>query len=148
MVRIVEPSLRVERIDGRPGERRLVVEYDLVVDDDEPIVGWSLRDRAVVVARDEHDAPVPPSATEIVVEGGSTVAVPGATSRRLESEVHRVALDVEQDWWDTDDAGGTTPIAEFEDHLVAHVVLMLDDEEIATAWTPVVSGSWGALGAD
>lgn len=147
MVRIDEPRLRVERIDGHDGERRLVVDYYLVVDDGDPMVGRSITERVVVTARDEHDAPFLPSDVEFVIDG-EIVALPGSTIRRLARDVHRVDLDVEQDWWATDAAGGTTPIAELEDHLVATLTLTVDDVEIAVAETPVVSGSWGAFGID
>ncbi len=147
MVRIDDPRLRVERIRGLPGERRLVVDYRLVVDDDEPVVGHSIAERVVVRAKDEHDAPFRPAGLEFVIDG-EMVALPGATTRRLARSVHRAELDVEQDWWETDAAGGTTPIAEFADHLVAALTLTVDDCEIAAAETPVVSGSWGALGTD
>lgn len=147
MVRIDEPRLHVERVEGHPGERRLVVEYRLVVDDADPVVGRSITERVVINAQDEHDAPFLPTDVELVLDG-RVVALPGTTARRLDRDVHRVALDVEQDWWETDAAGGTTPIAELEDHLVATLTLTIDDDELAVAETPVVSGSWGALGTD
>jgi hypothetical protein len=62
--------------------------------------------------------------------------------------LHRVDLDVEQDSWDTDQAGGTKPIAEFADHLVATLTVSVEGREVATATSPVATGSWGALGAD
>ena len=72
----------------------------------------------------------------------------GAFPRRLATDVHRIDLDVEQDWWRTDHGGGIEPIAEFPDHLVADVTLRIGNNAAATAVTPVLTGSWGALGSD
>ena len=99
-------------------------------------------------ARDEHDAPIRPLEVEFRLEGDAIIERAGTHARRLVSEVHRFQLDVEQDWWDTDQAGGTEPIAEFADHLVATVSVRLDDRLIAGADTPTLTGSWGALGSD
>jgi hypothetical protein len=148
MVKIVGPELHVERIEGRPGGRRLVVTYRLEIAPGEPVVRGVIHDEAVVRAHDEHDAPVLPSHVEFRFDGQVLIERAGTIERRLEREVHRVELDVEQDWWDTDQAGGTKPIAEFADHLVATLTLSVEGREVATARSPVVSGSWGALGTD
>lgn len=148
MVTIVDPELVVESIAGRPGERRLKVAYRLEIESGEPVVGRVIHDDVVVTEHDEHDAPVFPSHVEFRFGGDVLVEEAGTIERRLERDVHRVDLDVEQDWWETDQAGATTPIAEFTDHLIATLTVSAEGREIATATSPVVSGSWGALGAD
>jgi hypothetical protein len=75
-------------------------------------------------------------------------AQPGATPRELTTDVHRVDLDVEQDWWRINEGGGFEPIAEFVDHLVARVMLRVDGIIVAMAVSPTITGSWGALGDD
>ncbi len=148
LVHIADPELHVERIEDRPGERRLVVTYRLEVADGDPLVGQVANDHAVVTAKDEHDAPVFPSHVEFQFGGEVAVEEAGAVERRLERVVHRADLDVEQDWWDTDQAGGTQPIAEFADHLIAVLTVSSGGRELDRATSPVVSGSWGALGSD
>lgn len=148
MVKIVEPELHIEHIEGHPGRRRLVVTYRLEVAPGDPAIGGVIRDEAVVTAHDEHDAPVFPSHVQFRFGGEPTVAAAGTIQQRLEHEVHRFDLDVEQDWWDTDQAGGTKPIAEFADHLIATLTVSVEGHQVATATSPVVTGSWGALGAD
>ena len=146
MTRILDPELHVEFVDGEPGRRRLVVTYLLDVRDDDGVVVTHLRDDAVVTARDEGDAPTRPLPVEFHLEGDAVVEAGGLHPRRLACDVHRYQLDVEQDWWDTDQAGGTKPIAEFADHLAATITVRQDDRVVATADTPTVTGSWGALG--
>ena len=148
MTRILDPELDVERVEGHPGDRRLIVTYRLDVPDGDAVVAQAVHEEAVVVSRDEHDAPIRPLAVEFRLEGDSTIERPGVHPRRLVSDVHRFQLDVEQDWWDTDQAGGTEPIAEFVDHLAATITVRLGDRTVATADTPVLTGSWGALGSD
>jgi hypothetical protein len=148
MTLILDPELHVEVVEGHPGRRRLVVTYRLDIPDGDPVVGRDVHEEAVVHACDEHDAPIRPLAVEFRLEGDATIECAGVYPRRLVSEVHRVELDVEQDWWDTDQAGGTEPIAEFADHLAASISVRVDDRTIATADTPTLTGSWGALGSD
>ena len=146
-MRIVDPTLEVALVEGHPGDRRLVVTYGVEIAAPDPVIGTAVHEEAVVRARDEHDAPVLPAPIELRLERHDLTAAAGVTPRRLERRVHRIDLDVEQDWWDTDQAGGTTPIAEFADHLVATVTLRAGGV-VASAETAVVTGSWGALGAD
>ena len=148
MTTVSDPQLRVERVDGHPGRRRLVVTYRLDVPPGDPVVGRQIDEAVVVAARDEHDAPVGPLPGEFELHGDATISSAGELARRLTGEVHRFRLDVEQDWWDTDQAGGTTPIAEFLDHLVATVTVRLHGDIVATGTSPTLTGSWGALGAD
>jgi hypothetical protein len=147
MVTIVDPQLRVETLDGHPGERRLVVSYSLHVPPFDPDLGATLLEDVVVTASDEHDAPVSPKPLEVHLRG-EVVAQPGATPRLLTTDVHRADLDVEQDWWRVNEGGGFDPIAEFVDHLVARVTLRVGDLVVATATSPPITGSWGALGDD
>lgn len=147
MVTIVDPQLRVETLEGHPGERRLVVTYSVQVPPFDPDLGATLREDVVVTARDEHDAPVFPSNLEVHLRG-EVMAEPGATARELTTDVHRADLDVEQDWWRINEAGGFDPIAEFVDHLVAKVTIRVDDIIVARAVSPTITGSWGALGDD
>ncbi len=147
MVRIVDPELRVETVGGHPGERRLVVSYSLHVPPFDPDLGATLREDVVVTARDEHDAPVLPSELEVHLRD-EVVAEPGVTPRELSTDVHRADLDVERDWWRINEGGGFEPIAEFVDHLVASVTLRAGELVVATAVSPTITGSWGALGTD
>lgn len=148
VVAIRDPELRVEPVDGNPGERRLVVTYDLDIAPDDPAIGATLLEDVTVTARDVHDAPTFPSEFEVHLRGEITSASPGSRSRRLATDVHRADLDVEQDWWRINAGGAFEPIAEFLDHLIADVRLTVDDETVATAVTPTITGSWGALGTD
>ena len=148
MVQIVDAQLSIEHVRDHPGERRLVVEYEIAVPPDDGLIGEQIDAEAVVAAIDEHDAPVLPARTTWRIEGAFVLDAAGSTRLRLERTVHRADLDVEGDWWRTDLAGGTEPIAEFPDHLAAIVTLRAAGVEVATATTPVITGSWGALGDD
>ena len=147
MVTIVDPQLRVETLDGHPGERRLVVTYSLHVPPFDPDLGATLSEDVVVGASDQHDAPVAPKPLDVHLRA-EVVAQPGATPRTLTTDVHRADLDVEQDWWRINEGGGFDPIAEFVDHLVATVTVRSGDLVVATATSPPITGSWGALGDD
>lgn len=148
MVTIVDPQLHVEHVGGHPGERRLVVSYGIASNADDSTIGATVREEAIVTARDEHDAPIFPSDLRVLLSSEVTVESAGVLERTLTTDVHRVDLDVEQDWWRTNDGGGFEPIAEFADHLVATITLTVGDELVASASTPTLSGSWGALGND
>ena len=147
MVTITDPRLHIDPVEGHPGERRVVVTYSIHVPPFDPALGETLREEAIVSALDEHDAPVAPTDLAIHLRG-EVEGTPGATERRLTTEVRRADLDVEQDWWRINEGGGFDPIAEFVDHLVADVTLRLGDQVVATARTPPRTGSWGALGSD
>ncbi len=147
MVTIVDPQLRVEAPEGHPGERRLVVTYSIHVPPFDPDLGAMLDEDVTVSASDEHDAPVLPSHLEVHLHD-QVMAQPGAMPRELTTDVHRADLDVEQDWWRINEGGGFDPIAEFVDHLVARVTLRVGDLVVATAVSPTITGSWGALGDD
>ena len=147
MVTIVDPQLRVEALEGHPGERRLVVTYSLHVPPFDEDLGATLSEDVTVTAVDEHDAPVLPSDLEVHLRD-QVVAEPGVTPRELSTDVHRADLDVEQDWWRITEGGSFEPIVEFLDHLVARVTLRSGDLVIARAVSPTITGSWGALGND
>lgn len=148
MVTIVNPQLHVDEVDREPGERRLRVTYDIEIPPNDPAIGMTLREHVTVSARDEHDAPTFPSDMTTHLRGEVRLDRGGSASRTLTTDVHRVDLDVEQDWWRIDEGGGFEPIAELADHLGAEVTLMLGDDVVARSVTPTVTGSWGALGAD
>jgi hypothetical protein len=124
------------------------VAYVVDVPTDDPSIGTWVEVCAVVRAHDAHDAPVLPGNLEVHLVDRWLVEHSGVARRRMSTDVHRVDLDVEQDWWRTDHGGGVEPIAEFVDHLTAHVSLRAGEQLAATADTPVLSGSWGALGRD
>lgn len=149
MTEILEPRLAIERVPGEPGERLLVVTYDIAVNADDPLIGAIVSESIVVRAHDLHDAPVAPDRLDVRFFGQVPIEGPGRISRRLDRQVHRVLLDVEQDWWRTGQAGEIQPISEFEDHLIAEVhVADPEGRPVASARTPMVTGSWGALGHD
>jgi hypothetical protein len=148
MAEIHHPRLTVERVPDQPGERRLVVSYEIAVGSEDPLIGSVVSESVVVRAHDLHDAPVAPNRLDVRFFGQVPVDGAGRIPRRLERQVHRVLLDVEADWWRTGQAGEVEPIGEFEDHLVAEIRIAQDDHEVARARTPMVSGSWGALGSD
>jgi len=148
MVRITSPRLVIGPCDpDRPGSRRIRIDYDVQLPSGDPVTGLEVAERLVLVAVDRHDAPARPRAEPVAVLDGRFVAL-GDTHRSIERDVARASLDVGADWWTTDDGGGTVPIAEWPDHLVARVELALGDRLVAEASTPVVTGSWGALGPD
>lgn len=71
----------------------------------------------------------------------------GTHAQVSEAVVDRVDLDVEQDDWRST-PGGDVPIAEWLDHLIAEIALSDGSSVVASATTPVVTGSWGPLGSD
>lgn len=148
MPTISNASMTVDTVENRPGVRRVRVAYDVAWNPaDAP--GDVLVERVVVRAVDEHDAPAHPTRTPVVVFHRTTVRPAADTEHReFESTVHRTDLDVEQDWWSTDESGATVPIAEWVDHLAADVSFHELGAVVADTTTPVVTGSWGALGAD
>lgn len=148
MPTIQDPKLFIEPVPGHPGRRRIVVSYDLVVPAQDVVWGETVTETAWIHGRDLHDAPAA-ATTRTITELRSEVAAPeGRLHRELDSEVNRVALDVQQDWWRTDTGGGVEPIAEFPDHLQGEIELRVGNAVVAKATTPILTGSWGALGSD
>ena len=150
MVTIEEPRLTVEPVPGAPGRRRLVVTFRLTLDPGiAPPVGGGVAvvERMVVTGRPDELAPTAtaPLYVEVTHHGTLTETV---SERRLVAEVDRTDLDVQADWWHTDQGGGVEPIAELLDHLAAVISVAVGEQPEATAETPVVTGSWGALGSD
>jgi len=145
---ICDPTLTVHPVAGHPGQRRVRVDYDVACDPTDPTVGNAIVEHIVIHAVDEHDAAAQPRMTALVDTEQTFVAAVGVQHRVFEQTLHRVDLDVEQDWWSADQGGQPKPIAEWLDHIAAEIALHLGDELTAKATTPVVSGSWGALGHD
>lgn len=148
MPTIHDPVLTVVPVPGSPGLRLLRVEFVVACAPFDPAIGHEVAQRVVVRAVDEHDADVTPRAAPVVEVEDSFVMAEGRHHRRAERPVHRTDLDVAQDWWDTDQGGSTVPIAEWVDHISAEVRLTYAGHVVAEAATPVVTGSWGALGQD
>lgn len=149
MVTISTPSLVIAPDpDGRPGRRLLRMAYDLTLDPGEPMGRRALEERVVVHAVDEHDAAVPPNREPVLRCTATFEPTSPEVHRSIDRPVVRADLDVEQDWWATSNEGETIPIAEWLDHLVGEISLWRDGVQVAAASTPVVTGSWGALGRD
>lgn len=140
------PTIKVDPIPGEPGRRRVSVSYDLNVDPASPAIGGVINERIVVSAVDLGDAPMAPNPTPIVVLEASFAAEAGTVTRRQEAVVPRTSLDVEVDWWSSGNGGETVAIAEWADHVAAFVHLDVDGSAHFETMTPVVTGSWGALG--
>ncbi len=146
--RIERPQLTVEEVVGHPGQRLVRVTYHVVADSGDGAVGRLADERVVVMGIDLGTDPIAAANDPIATSVMTHLIGAGDHVRRVEQLVHRVLLDVEQDWWSSGSGGETIPIAEWIDHLVAHIQVEIDDEVIAETLTPVVSGSWGALGPD
>ena len=145
-MRLEHPTIEVDSIPGRPGRRCLRVCYDLVVDSANPAVGGVVNERIVVSAVDLGDAPMAANPNPIVVLEASFAAEAGRATRCREAVVARTALDVEVDWWSSGNGGETVPIAEWVDHVSAIIQVDVDGSARCDATTPVITGSWGALG--
>ena len=145
---IHDPVLTVVAVPGSPGLRLLRVEYVVDFAPFDPAISERVAERVTVRAVDARDADVTPRTGAVLELEGSFVAAVGRRYRHLERPVHRSDLDVAQDWWDTDQGGATVPIAEWVDHIAADVRLVYADHVVAEGTTPVVTGSWGALGDD
>lgn len=148
MTAIIQPCLTVETVSGHPGQRRVRVDYDLCVDAGDPLVGHQVLERIVVRAVDEHDAAVLPRKDPVLDVEEGFVGAAGVHHRTMQRTVHRIDLDVEGDWWSASPEGEPEPIAEWLDHIVSDIRLSVDGEMAAEAMTPVLTGSWGALGHD
>ncbi len=148
MAAIHNPRLEIIPVEGHPGKRVLRVEYDLICADDEVVVGAEIDESVQVHGVDLHDALLPADSRPLITQQASFTAARGTCHRIVEQPVHRSSLDVEQDWWNTGLGGETQPLAEWIDHLVAEIQLSVDGKDLGKATTPVVTGSWGALGAD
>ena len=144
MVTIENPMLTVERVEGAPGRRRLVVSYRLTLEASQPV---EVDERAVVTSRDVLDAPVSPEPLQVDLVSKAELGG-GVHERLLSAEVDKTELDVQRDWWQTDHGGGVVPIAELLDHLGCVITVRIAGAEQASATTPIVTGSWGALGRD
>lgn len=149
MVTISTPSLMIAPDPGgRPGRRLLRLAYDLTLDPGEAAGPQTFEERVVVHAVDEHDAAVPPTGQPVLRCTATFEPASTEVHRSVDRPVERADLDVEQDWWATSNEGEPIPIAEWLDHLVGEISLWRDGEQVASASTAVVTGSWGALGHD
>ncbi|MFW2380605.1 MAG: hypothetical protein ACN4GZ_02520 [Acidimicrobiales bacterium] len=148
MASIHNQILDVSPVEGHPGQRTVRVEYDIVAHPGDAMVGAEIYERVRVHGVDLRDAPVPANSRPLVIHQESFIVEKGERHRVVETTVHRSSLDVEQDWWNTGQGGETQPLAEWVDHLVAEIQLSDGLVEIDQASTPVVTGSWGALGPD
>lgn len=145
--RILDPRLDVHVVPGSPGQRELVVSY-MVVWGDDVATGDEVAARAVVSNAAVDDEPVGADRLEVVLERSELVDRANDSKCELRRCLSRSNLDVVRDWWRTGHGGEVEPIAEFVDRIVAHISLRCDGELIASAASPVVAGSWGALGED
>lgn len=148
MPRIHNATLTVDPVPGHANHRLLHLSYDVDLGEGEGEGDAELPfdEEVTVVSVDTHDAPVHPRALRVELAAGTVSIGAGGERRQHSRAVPRVDLDVNGDWWDTGQSGETRPIAEFADHLIGQVRLLRNGEEIATAETAVVTGSWGALG--
>ncbi len=149
MVRIASPQLSISHArPGHPGRRQIRIAYDLVTEPGDALAGRELQEVIALVAVDAHDAAVAPTPAPVVYLAGTVTARDGSHRRVIERELDRVDLDVVADWWATNNEGEPVAIAEWLDHLAGSIVLQLDGVVLDEARTPVVTGSWGALGSD
>ncbi len=148
MVSIHNPHLDVVPVEGHPGQRRVRVEYDMVASADDPMVDAEIYERVQVHGVDLSDAPVAANSRPLVTHQRSFPVGEGEHHMVVDVTVNRSALDVEQDWWNTGQGGEIQPLAEWADHLVAEIRLNDGLVDLDQASTPVITGSWGALGAD
>ncbi|MGI9614754.1 MAG: hypothetical protein ACR2QO_17720, partial [Acidimicrobiales bacterium] len=109
-------------------------------------IGLNTVERATVRDHDLHDASTKTQPLAIVIERTGVVGEPGRYERELTCDVYRVDLDVQQDWWRTGHGGQIEAIMEMPDHLIAEIDVVVGATRGARATTPIVSGSWGALG--
>jgi hypothetical protein len=145
---ISNPSLTVLAVAGHPGQRRLRVVYVIGCDPADPAAGHPVAEHIAIHAVDEHDAAVRPRQTPILELDDTFVVAAGTHPRSVEHVINRVDLDVEQDWWASDDGGEPQPIAEWLDHVAADIRLEFVGAVTIDVTTPTVTGSWGALGHD
>ena len=148
MVELRDPVLAVEPVEGHPGRRRLRVSYTIHLDPDDRLRAHEIGERISVHAVDEHDAAVRPTRSPIVESTDAFTTDDGTIRRERDWVCRRVDLDVQQDWWSSGPGGDPVPIAEWQDHIAADISLSTSGRVVAQAQTPVVSGSWGAIGDD
>lgn len=148
MASIVDPTLRVEPLSGRPGERLVVVSYGIRIADSDDLSEAELVEEVVVESVDREEKSGHPLPLKLTMRHRSVVGQPGLIHRILSEEVHRIDLDVQQDWWRADKGGGVEPIVEYTDHIVGEITLSVQGDVVARSSTPVLSGSWGPLGDD
>lgn len=149
MAEITNVQLDVRHVSDHPGQRVVVVDYQLDVPAGDELIGQRVTEEITVRARDEHDAPVPPRQPGVSASSTFAIDAAGTIPRHHEQVVDRTQLDVEEDWWRSGPGGEVLPIAELLDHLTAEVIVSVGDHERELdASSPPLTGSWGALGRD
>lgn len=148
MASIKNTHLEVLPFDEHVARRVVRVDYDLVAGPDDEVGSVEVREAIRVRGVGLGDAPVGANSIPVAVSESTFTLQEGTSRRTFEQVVRRSELDVEQDWWSSGNGGETQPIAEWVDHLVADIELSIDNTLVDEASTPIVTGSWGALGSD
>ncbi len=149
MVEITSPRLVITQgREHRPGTRYLHIDFDVRVAHDDPHAGRVITEQVTVHGVDVHDAPMRSTTSAVLEHRSAFTAATPLVHRHIEQAVVRADLDVAGDWWATSNEGEPMPIAEWLDHLVAEIVLLDDGAVLCRASSPIVTGSWGALGHD
>ena len=148
MPTIHDPILSVHHVAGHPGQRCLRVGYDLSCESTDSAVDGPVRAHIVIHAVDKRDAAIEQRKAPILEADDTFIVETGVEHRVFEQVVNCVDLDVEQDWWSSDLGGEPVPIAEWLDHISAEIRIHAAGQLVEEATTPVVTGSWGALGLE
>jgi hypothetical protein len=148
MALILHPTLESDHVHGHPGQRRLIVQYDLVLEPDDSALGHQLTEHVMVHAVDTGEAPTTPREGALLASETAFVGLQGRHRRTVEATLWRTELDVQEDWWRAGPDGSVEAVAEWVDHLTAEIRVLWSSEQIAGASSPILSGSWGALGRD
>lgn len=146
-----EARLSIDADPSRPHRRSVTVRYRVAFSAAEVAVGQVFAERVVLQAVPNPD----PAAhgqvhpLNLVLADRAVVADTPLAEREVSMSVPRHVLDVDQDWWQSDESGEPRPIAEFEDRLVAQIDLVAYvPPPPVQVQTNIVSGSWGVLGQD
>jgi hypothetical protein len=148
MTEIRNATLEISAIAGHQGQRRVRVTYDLHTPKDDKVLRQYVTETVVLHGVSCHDAPVEPTTEPLYRVQAVYPAIEGAVHRAIDQRVQRTDLDVEQDWWSNAQDGAVVAIAEWVDHVVAEIQIVCNGQIQAEAATPIISGSWGAVGKD
>jgi hypothetical protein len=108
-VEIQNTRLDIAEVAAHAGLRLVEVRYDLVIDSQDERVGRTITEKIVVQGIALDATPVSPNPTPVAVGETTFVVTGGTMSRRFERTVNRTVLDVEQDWWSTNQGGDQRP---------------------------------------
>lgn len=151
MAALIDAHLSIEADPGRSHRRQVTVRFRVKFTPAEVAVGQVFAERVTLQSVPNAD----PSAhgqvhpLNLVLADRALVAQAGGAEREVTLSVPRHVLDVDQDWWRSDESGQPEPIAEFEDRLVAQIDLVAYvPPPPLHAQTNIVTGSWGVLGDD